>query len=269
MHVLKIEYTAASHICGRRRNEDNYLVNKGVAPVWAYEMCTDRGQWDTSLPRVAAVCDGIGGGDRGDTASLIALKTIEAVLAEYLTLPYEELIFRLAQEAQNAVLNYFDRLGSTGGCTLSMVVLHGDRWVYLNIGDSPAFLWKEGSAELTELSQRHNLEGEKLRMGIPPAPGDECRLMRYLGKRGCTARDMAHWVQGELNPGDGLLLCTDGITNAFSPEQLRSSMSKGASARDLVLTAAAEPNSDNSTAVCIQMPAPERENSSDSFAAQG
>lgn len=251
MTYLKLDYSAASHIGGRRRNEDNYLIREGVAPVWAYEMCRNQGQWDTSQTRVAAVCDGIGGGAQGDTASLIALKTIEGMAQEYPDLAPEELIRMLAEAAQEEVCSHYRRLGRSGGCTLSLLVLREDRWAYLNIGDSPAFLWRQEDRELTELSERHNLKWEKLRRGIGPEQGDECRLLRYLGRQGHEAREMAHVVGGELKPGDGLLLCTDGITNAFSQENLSCWLEQKVSAADLASGAASDPGADNCTAVCL------------------
>ncbi len=247
-----VEYTAASHVGGRRRNEDNYLVNRIVAPTWASEMCWDQDGVDTDRPRVAAICDGIGGGTRGDTASLLALKAIDALEEEHRDLPPEELILLLADGAQETVMDYYDRLGSGGGCTLSLVVLLGDRWAYLNIGDSPAFLWRQEEGTLTELSQRHNLEWEKRRRGEVPRPNDECYLLRYLGRQELTGREMAYVAAGQWKPGDVLLICSDGISNAFEPELLSRKLAEKVRAEELVLEAVRDPWADNCTAVCLR-----------------
>lgn len=246
-----VEYTAASHVGSRRRNEDNFLVNHTVAPVWAEEMCREQGRWDTERIRVAAVCDGIGGGVRGDTASLLALRTIDFLVEEHRNLPLEELILLLADGARETVRDYFARLESSGGCTLSMVVLKGDRWAYLNIGDSPAFLWNKETGTLAELSLRHNLEWEKRRRGEEPNPGDECYLLCHLGRKDRTGREMAHVTTGSWNPGDGLLICSDGISNAFDQETLSRKMAEKTPAEELVQEAVREPWADNCTAVCL------------------
>ena len=135
---------------------------------------------------------------------------------------------------------------------MSLAVLHADRWAVLNIGDSPAFHWQQKTDTLTELSRRHNLEWEKRRQGIEPEEGDDCCLMRYLGRWGSTGRTMAHVALGQWEPGDCLLLCSDGISNAIGPEQLRKKMSKSVTAEQLVREAAADPWADNCTAVCLR-----------------
>ena len=252
MKQYHIQYTAATHVGGRRRNEDNYLVNGAMMPEVAATQWQDRGSRDTGRPLVAAVCDGIGGGARGHLASRLALQTIRDVAEEHPELPPEELILLLAEKAQQAVLKYYAPLEVNGGCTVSMVVLHGDRWAFLNIGDSPAFQRQAEMGEMTELSQRHNLEWEKRRLGMEPEEGDDCCLMRYLGRWGCTGRDMAHVAQGRWAPGDCLLLCSDGVSNAFGPEELCQKMKEGVSAEHLVQVAAADPWSDNCTAICIR-----------------
>lgn len=252
MNAFTIRYSAASCEGRRENNEDNFLIHDSCAPVAGRGMYQTQGIFETDRCRVAAVCDGIGGGTWGSTAALFALKTIEAAASEYGMLPPEKLVLVLAEAAQKTIQEFYGKLDHQGGCTLSLAVVREDRWAYLNIGDSPGFLWKKVTGEITELSQRHNLKHEKLRRGIVPNYGDSCRLYHYLGKPGCAAGEMAHVTQGTLEPGDSLLLCSDGVTNAYEPGHLGRFLEQGTAAEDMVMGASGIPMADNCTAVWMR-----------------
>lgn len=261
MNRFMIEYTGASNIGMRRSNQDNYMVEGAPAFDNAAEHDQKCGVLDTGLLRLLCVCDGVGGGTRGDLAALTALRAIGRVTEgnDLTDRSLDEVLELVAEAAQEAVVSKFWQEPIPGGCTLVMLAIRGDEWAFLNIGDSPGFLWKQKEGVLEELSVRHNLEWEKRRRGEIPDPHDGCYLQRYLGKRDSTAMEQAHTVCGTLCGGDKFLLCSDGVTNAMSAEELGETLAGTPYAADLVWCSAQNFGADNCTAVCIYVKETENE----------
>ena len=256
---MQLKYSAASHNGSRPSNQDNFRAGAGVP--WA-NLSTNfacKGSLDSRQLQVFCVCDGVGGAAMGDRASQNALEAIARFLnihaedPEEQQLSLEDIAMQAAQAAQDQVLHFYEHMDLAGGCTLVMALIQDDRYVLLNIGDSPAFLYRRAADSVEELSQRHNLAGEKLRSGETPEPDDYCQLLRYLGKYGYSAADMAFITEGTLEPGDRLLICSDGVSEAFTPDALRLSMKRRRSAQVMTNRAAKKEYADNCTAVCIQV----------------
>ena len=235
MKKWMLTYSAASEKGSRDTNQDNLRVGAAhsyfdmESPVWV-EGCVE-----AQSPEVFCVCDGIGGEALGDVAAMTALDALHQI-----------------EHAQSRVFGLYRAFHRNGGCTLSLVAVHQTSYVAVNIGDSPIFLAKNGESELEELSCRHTLGWKKRDMGLPTQPGDECCLMRYIGKPGHTAVQMAHVAEGTLEPEDCLLLCTDGVTDAFPAERLRAAADSPEALQALVKQAAEQEHSDNCTAICLK-----------------
>lgn len=252
MKDMKLQYTAASNRGSRSENQDNLRVGKKIPWIKPAGKYAARGMLSSRRVQIFCVCDGVGGEELGDQAALRALQSIDEFASGMSGLEsLEEIALQAAQTAQEAVLAFYDEQDCIGGCTLAMMVIQGDRYVVLNIGDSPVFYYNRREKEFTELSQRHNMAWEKRRNGIEPDEQDECRLINYLGKNGFDAEDMVYYVSGKLEPGDSLLACSDGVSEGFSEKGLASAMKWRRSAKGLTAHAAKKPGSDNCTAVCL------------------
>lgn len=253
-----IIYSAATERGSRTGNQDSLCIT-GVLPC----IQTDRpfaasGELSGDRMRLFAVCDGIGGAAAGDQAAWNTLAEIgtldctgihgEAEMAERMIAG--------AQAGHRRVCAMYERLGIRGGCTLTMLGILGDRYVLLNVGDSPAFLWAPDSG-LRELSFRHNAASVKKHLGIPPEWGDERQLIHYIGKAEDDVPGMMHLVSGTILPGDRFLVCSDGITDALFREQLAKMLPAGVQAWELVSMAASAEQADNCTAICLEI-TPER-----------
>lgn len=249
-----IEYSAASVRGQRTDNQDNLRVGSGLP--WA-DVSGDfsvSGVLDDRKYQLVCVCDGIGGGFMGDCASFLALQAVEDVAStpDAMEKGLEQLVQEAAEAAHYAVSSFMHRLGRPGGCTLTLVGLSEGRFCCLNIGDSPCFLLPKGK-NIEELSIRHNLYWHKVRMQIEPDPQDASMLMRFLGKANCSVSLMADRISGTLEPGDMLLLCSDGVTNKFGPDELTDFLRSGVGAEELVKEAAVLEKADNSTAVVLRV----------------
>ncbi len=257
MSAWTLNYTAASRRGSRKRNEDNLRVDT-QSPYVNMDRCflrsfTAHGTLDTDTLRVFCVCDGVGGAARGDLASRRALEAIDRYLSDDWEGGIDNILLHGAREAHEAVADFCQELGAPSACTLVMLGIRGNEYACLNIGDSPAFRLKRSNREMVELSQRHNLEWEKRRNGMTPHPGDSSQLMHYLGQEGFDVFDMAHIESGTLGSGDVFLLCSDGVSEAYPPEELEDLLNRNFPARELATHAARQPYADNCTAIQIKM----------------
>lgn len=213
---------------------------------------TCEGEFRGNGLHVFCVCDGIGGECMGGLAAMNALSTVDEVVkrvSEDAT-PME-IALCAADAAQRSVCKFYRRIGMIGGTTIAILALRDAEFAFLNIGDSPAFHYSAENGRCVELSSRHNLAEERKRRGLPYLPDDASYLTAYLGSKS-RAKDMAHTVSGVLRDGDAILLCTDGVSNAYDPECLREAMRRGDSAKNLTDRASAARHADNCTAICLR-----------------
>src|ERR1700675_1090285 len=135
----------------REENEDAVVVWRNKAGL------------DTLL----VVCDGMGGHAAGQTASSIASKTVTRILAEDgQEGPEIERLKRACKEANTAVFEASrenpDWAGM--GSTLVIAAIRAGEMAVLNVGDSPAYLFRNGLA--TRVSQAHSRPAEQVRLGL-------------------------------------------------------------------------------------------------------
>ncbi len=205
--------------------------------------------------RLLAVADGVGGAEGGEVASrlvvdaLIELDTsrlwqpLEDALAQALRAGGERLA--LTAEAQPAL--------SGMGTTLTAVALANDaRYLIANVGDSRAYLWREGA--LRQLTRDDSLVQELIDQGV--ISDDEARghplrsiVVRALDSAGAPEPALESI---EARAGDRLLLCSDGLTDTLQDSDLAASLGGGSAAeaaRALVARALAAGAADNVSAI--------------------
>src|ERR1700716_1540790 len=135
----------------REENEDSVSVWRNKAGL------------DTLL----VVCDGMGGHAAGQTASSMAVKTVTKALAEDgQDGPDVERLKRACKEANSAVFEAArDNPDWTGmGSTMVIAAIQAGELALLNVGDSPAYLFRNGLPKL--VSQDHSWPAEQVRLGL-------------------------------------------------------------------------------------------------------
>ena len=176
---------------------------------------------------VAALADGIGSSKEGGVAARRAVE----MLADYcLTRPrawsprraLAEFASRINRQLHSESI---ERHGQPElACTLSAVMLEAGRLYGCNVGDSPVLHWRRG--RLQPLSEAHALA----------ASGLDHVLTRAIGLDEAIE---PHFFELELENGDLVLLCSDGVTTPLPAERLAEHLSRRVSARTIVSAARA------------------------------
>ena len=176
----------------------------------------------------AVVCDGMGGAKAGGLASDLATKTFmdylnERLLFSTLKRPaYSHILKQACAESNGIVYQYscFDSDYSGMGTTLVGAVVKRRHAYIINVGDSRAYIINK--KHIRQITNDHSLVAEMVRRG--EITEEQARnhprkniITNALGIEGEINSDL--FVE-KLRKGDRLLLCSDGITNLISDEEL-------------------------------------------------
>jgi serine/threonine protein phosphatase PrpC len=196
---------------------------------------------------IAAVADGVSTGGQGLEA---AQTTVMGLLADYFAAPATwetTVVLDRLIAAQNAWLaNHNHRRPGDNAAltTLTALALQGQTWTLAHVGDTRAWLWRDG--ELTQLSQDHAFDH----------PDQRSRLTRAVGLDDVVRVDYA---QGDARIGDVFVLCTDGVHGALKAAVLadlanRAATAGAQAAADALTSAAINAGSrDNATALVLRV----------------
>jgi PPM family protein phosphatase len=202
---MRLRFGASTDV-GRMRtnNEDSYL----------------------SETPVAAVADGMGGHRAGEVASAIAMEELAALRGKgpwpndrAATDDLKRAIVRANRRIREMAAG--DRELNGMGTTLVALLEDGDSVHLANVGDSRAYLLRQG--ELTQVTVDHTLVQELIDEGRLSPEDAERHPQRSMITR---ALGVDHEVEIDLftyklQPGDRLLLCTDGLSGVLEPAKIR------------------------------------------------
>lgn len=208
---------------------------------------------------IALVCDGMGGARAGNVASTMA---VELFMEEFLKPgqegPMEERMGHAASVANQAVFHRSVHDDDCAGMGTTMVaVLAGEREaVILNEGDSRAYHIARG--QIRRITRDHSLVEDLVQRGELTREQARVHPHRNLITRalGSEPELRADYFRQPLEPGDLLLLCSDGLSNMLTDQELLEEIAQGggleACARRLLERALERGAPDNVTAVLIQ-----------------
>ncbi len=175
-----------------------------------------------------AVADGMGGVSGGALASRIALDTIaEAFYAiEDGTIPD-----RLRRSIIAANKRVFDEAASHPeyrgmGTTVSAVAVRHDYAYIGQVGDSRVYLCRHGMP-ITQLTEDHSLVAEQVRGGLLSEEEARTHSLKNLITRAVGTREnlKVDLFRLHLQQNDNLLICSDGLSNVVSDEEIAQAMS--------------------------------------------
>ena len=210
----------------------------------------------TIEPDTYIVADGMGGHVAGEVASHILVETAHTILDSDVTYS-EKLLQTVVLRANNAILDAIRSHPEYAGMGTTATIFHreGNIGIWAHVGDSRIYLLRHGM--LQQLTRDHSLVSDLVANGsITP---EEARihpqrnvLMRAVGVEEELLVDTG---QLELFPGDCLLLCTDGLTNMVTNEEIREILlqeNHEDKAAVLIRKALAGGGRDNVTAIVVQ-----------------
>ncbi|WP_051061827.1 Stp1/IreP family PP2C-type Ser/Thr phosphatase [Nocardiopsis chromatogenes] len=220
--------------------------------------CLREGNEDSAYagPYLLAVADGMGGHAGGEIASAIAISALMPLDDDVPSTENMTDALQHAVEAANTTLaqrvREEPRLENMG-TTLTAMLWSGARVAMIHIGDSRAYLLRDG--EFGQITHDHTLvqtlvdEGKITEEEVATHP-QRSLLLRALDGRSQVDPDIAI---SEARPGDRYLLCSDGLSGVVSAatikETLQAERSPDAAARRLIDLANRGGGPDNITAV--------------------
>jgi serine/threonine protein phosphatase PrpC len=209
--------------------------------------------------RLYLVCDGMGGTKGGEVASEIAVETI---MDRYYAAPGDgEVCLQCAiREASAAIAARAERdkgLADMGSTVVALVVLR-DRFIHAHVGDSRVYLLRDGVLVRLTRDHLHILDD----LGVTE---DEAETHPY---KNILSRALGYLDASEpecglmaCRPGDRLLLCSDGLSDAVTSDDIHAALQQSTPQFAVeMLLGAAERNDahDNSTALVVFVSRDER-----------
>lgn len=223
---------------------------------------------------IALVADGVTSTEGGAQASRIAVEAVRAALNERPSRreTLSEWLANAVVQANEEILFEGRRQPQWKGMssTLVLAALAGDKLYIMHLGDSRAYLLRAN--RLYQLTTDHTWAQEALDAGAITAeeaeghPGRN-QLQRYLGAQQAinVARGVIAPGEGQMEeyvlvqPGDALLLCTDGLYRRLPAETIRQTIGEHTgfpqqAVETLVAAAVATGEVDDITAVLVELP---------------
>ncbi len=189
-------------------------VRRGNQDAWSYSV--EAG--------VFVVCDGMGGAAGGEIASRTAADAfLEHMVAVSPELRTPKSVAKAVCAANRRVQAHAAQDASLAGMGTTLIALAGcggDEMKLVHVGDSRCYRWRAGT--LSRETEDHSLVAEQLRMGVIDEEQAALSPMRNIITRSVgTRRSVDPEIRTlPVEPGDLLLLCTDGLFREVPDEQI-------------------------------------------------
>ncbi len=221
-----------------------YTSLAGTKPVnedFAGAMLPEEGQ--EAMGVIAAIADGVSAGGLGRDA---AQTTVTTLVRDYYGTPQTwdtTVALDRIIAAQNAWLAASNRRSTpaVGLTTLTALVLRGRSWTLAHVGDTRAYLLRDG--QVTQLTVDHVMPHRDFRHQLTRVVGAEDRLV-------------VDSMQGDLRVGDVFILLSDGAHGSLRLRQLAETAELAqaqAIADSLVQAALRAGSQDNATALVVRV----------------
>lgn len=219
--------------------------------------------WSYSVEAgVFVVCDGMGGAAGGEIASRTAaeafLEHMEAISPELRTPRGVAKAVCAANRRVQARAAHDASLAGMGTTLIALAGCGDHEWRLVHVGDSRCYRWRAGT--LSRETEDHSLVAEQLRMGVIDEEQAALSPMRNIITRSVgTRRSVDPEIQTLFaEPGDVLLLCSDGLTRELSDEGIAALLAGSLSLEErnaaLLNAALGAGGRDNITSLLIEIP---------------
>lgn len=177
------------------------------------------------------LADGMGGHQAGEIASREAVERICALFQQHLDVMKDlqvakQMLVHLIQEVNIAIFHMgYENVGLRGmGTTLCCVFLHPEGLIYVHVGDSRIYRFRAG--HLTQLTRDHSLLRELIDLGqLNEEQAEDFLYKNIITKAIGTEPFVEPSVEStSLESGDLILMCTDGLSDLVSFEEIQNVM---------------------------------------------
>jgi protein phosphatase len=226
-------------VCGKGKvrvaNQDNFFINHSGNRLYLPNENDGlnepvNGQVDTGALPAFAVFDGMGGENYGETAAYIAAETFgqafcleTARLKERLkkkVIEPHSYLKEVSVTANDEICRHsLENKCGNMGTTMATVWFVNDTAYICNLGDSRVYLFRDGA--LTQASVDHS-EGYSEKK--------KPKLTQYLGIDRAEFLIAPSTFEGKLKGGDRFVICSDGLTDMVSVEEMSEILGKNKTA---------------------------------------
>lgn len=188
------------------------------------------------------LCDGVGGHQAGDIASELTTKYLGKEFQSIDKQLTAEEASQWIGEAIHKVNNFIyeeslkDRQLDGMGTTLVLALVIEELVLIAHVGDSRAYIFEQG--QLIQKTEDHSLVNELIRSGeITKEEGDYHPQRNVVTQSIGVTPDVGYELSEiRTHSIDGLMLCSDGLTNMVSHEVLMNYFNSQANVEDLAVT---------------------------------
>ncbi len=207
------------------------------------------------------VCDGMGGAQGGQIASKLATQTIDETLGKEMDGDIFHPKQAISAAINNANANVYNMAENNQelkgmGTTTVIAIVRENMLYYGSAGDSRLYKYNKATDMVEQLTKDHTMVEFLLdRGGITREQAENHPQKHYITRAiGIEAVVDADYSEHQLHSGDALLICTDGLYNYLSPEELKKKLCDSVqigTVRPLIDSANKNGGGDNITAVVI------------------
>ena len=176
-----------------------------------------------NLPNLFIVADGMGGHNAGDYASKYTVEMMEEQIRISDQGDTVEILDHAIKKANSDIrgIARSDESLSGMGTTVVVATIRDGVLQVANVGDSRLYII--GQNEIRQITRDHSLVEEMVRMGGIDRQSARSHPDKNIITRAVGALDNieADFFEEKLQPGDMVLLCSDGLTNMLEDEEIR------------------------------------------------
>ena len=175
-----------------------------------------------NLPNLFIVADGMGGHNAGDYASKYTVETIVDEVRNSFEVNPEKIISRAIARANREIIKLASENEDLYGMGTTVVVATCmSKYLRVaNVGDSRLYIVGE---QIRQVTTDHSLVEEMIRMGGIDREAARNHPDKNIITRAIGAADTvkADFFQETIQPGEMILMCSDGLTNMLEDEEIR------------------------------------------------
>jgi PPM family protein phosphatase len=223
----------------RATNEDQFLIAEltKAMRVWQTSLPEPKVQVGEERAHLFLVADGMGGHRAGERASALAVVAIE----QFTLNSFKWFLGSNSADAQRVLAQFQSALSQADaqildaaaddpelrgmGTTVTMAFHLGTQLCVVHVGDSRAYLYREG--ELLQLTQDHTLMADMMRSGALRPDQVAGHRFRHVITNVVGGEELGVSVEAralEVQAGDRLLLCSDGLTEMVTNDTIAATL---------------------------------------------